>query len=86
MTLQCELYQLGKGKSPRKLTPKKSATKNGIVAAAADQMNAVNVSPPVPNLRLEAKLRAQVSKIINASYTPLDKVKHLTKFWCDLWA
>ncbi|XP_010428843.1 PREDICTED: uncharacterized protein LOC104713430 [Camelina sativa] len=47
-----------KGKSPRKTTPKKSATKNGIVAAA-DQMVGASVSPPVPNLRLEAKLRAE---------------------------
>lgn len=53
---------MAKGKSPRKTTPKKSAAKNGIVAAA-DQMVAANVSPPVPNLRLEAKLRAEVSKI-----------------------
>ena len=51
---------MAKGKSPRKTTPKKSATKNGIVAAG-DQMIAANVSPPVPNLRLEAKLRAEVS-------------------------
>ncbi|KFK42151.1 hypothetical protein AALP_AA2G217900 [Arabis alpina] len=41
-----------KGKSPRKTTPKKSVAKNGIVAVAGDQT-------PVPNLRLEAKLRAE---------------------------
>ncbi|EOA33492.1 hypothetical protein CARUB_v10019687mg [Capsella rubella] len=50
--------KVAKGKSPRKTTPKKSATKNGVLAAA-DQMIAANVSPPVPNLRLEAKLRAE---------------------------
>ncbi|KAL1214591.1 Replication factor C subunit 1 [Cardamine amara subsp. amara] len=53
--------KLGKGKSPRKSTPKKSATKNGI-----DQTNAVNVSPPVPNLRLEAKLRAEEDSRMSA--------------------
>lgn len=52
---------MAKGKSPRKSTPKKNATKNGIVATADDH---INVSPSLPNLRLEAKLRAEVSKTI----------------------
>ncbi|CAF2140564.1 BnaA02g18260D [Brassica napus] len=53
--------RMAKGKSPRKSTPKKNATKNGIVATADDH---INVSPSLPNLRLEAKLRAEVSKTI----------------------
>ncbi|EFH65410.1 nucleoside-triphosphatase/ nucleotide binding protein [Arabidopsis lyrata subsp. lyrata] len=57
--------KVAKGKSPRKTTPKKSAAKNGIVAAA-DQMVAANVSPPVPNLRLEAKLRAEEDSRMSA--------------------
>jgi hypothetical protein len=56
---------VAKGKSPRKTTPKKCATKNGIVAAG-DQMIAANVSPPVPNLRLEAKLRAEENSRMSA--------------------
>jgi DNA polymerase III delta prime subunit len=57
--------KVAKGKSPRKTTPKKCATKNGIVAAG-DQMIAANVSPPVPNLRLEAKLRAEENSRMSA--------------------
>lgn len=51
---------MAKGKSPRKSTPKKNAAKNnGNVAGDDDH---TNVSPlVVPNLRLEAKLRAEVS-------------------------
>lgn len=60
--------QLAKEKSPRKSTPKKSATKNGN-AAAADQKISASVSPTVPNLRLEAKLRAEVSKSSSESST-----------------
>ncbi|CDY44525.1 BnaCnng11360D [Brassica napus] len=47
--------KMAKGKSPGKSTPKKNATKNGTLAAD-DHMN---VSPSLPNLRLEAKLRAE---------------------------
>lgn len=50
---------MAKGKSPRKPTPKKNATKNGVVAGGDDDQQTY-VSPPVPNLRLEAKLRAEV--------------------------
>uniref|UniRef100_A0A1J3DXD2 Uncharacterized protein n=1 Tax=Noccaea caerulescens TaxID=107243 RepID=A0A1J3DXD2_NOCCA len=57
--------ELAKEKSPRKSTPKKSATKNGNVAAA-DQNIAANVSPTVPNLRLEAKLRAEEDSRMSA--------------------
>ncbi|CAN7123508.1 unnamed protein product [Brassica rapa subsp. narinosa] len=47
--------KMAKRKSPGKSTPKKNATKNGTLAAD-DHMN---VSPSLPNLRLEAKLRAE---------------------------
>ncbi|KAG2313505.1 hypothetical protein Bca52824_025062 [Brassica carinata] len=57
---------MAKGKSPRKSTPKKNATKNnGNVAADADDHT--NVSPlVVPNLRLEAKLRAEEDSRMSA--------------------
>lgn len=48
---------MAKGNSPGKSTPRKNATKNETLAAN-DHMN---VSPSLPNLRLEAKLRAEVS-------------------------
>ncbi|ESQ27359.1 hypothetical protein EUTSA_v10018028mg [Eutrema salsugineum] len=57
--------KLAKGKSPRKSTPKKSSTKNGIVAGS-DQSISANVSTPVPNLRLEAKLRAEEDSRMSA--------------------
>ncbi|KAG2282002.1 hypothetical protein Bca52824_053222 [Brassica carinata] len=46
---------MAKGNSPGKSTPRKNATKNETLAAN-DHMN---VSPSLPNLRLEAKLRAE---------------------------
>ena len=52
--------KMAKGKSPRKPTPKRNATKNGVVAGGDDDDQQTYVSPPVPNLRLEAKLRAEV--------------------------
>uniref|UniRef100_A0A0D3AR97 Uncharacterized protein n=1 Tax=Brassica oleracea var. oleracea TaxID=109376 RepID=A0A0D3AR97_BRAOL len=48
-------WWMAKGKSPGKSTPRKNATKNETLAAD-DHMN---VSPSLPNLRLEAKLRAE---------------------------
>ncbi|CAN6845605.1 unnamed protein product [Brassica oleracea var. botrytis] len=47
--------KMAKGNSPGKSTPRKNATKNETLAAN-DHMN---VSPSLPNLRLEAKLRAE---------------------------
>ncbi|KAJ0231687.1 p-loop containing nucleoside triphosphate hydrolases superfamily protein [Hirschfeldia incana] len=47
--------KMAKGKSPRKSTPKKNVAKNGTVATD----DHINVSLAVPNLRLEAKLRAE---------------------------
>ncbi|CAN8234134.1 unnamed protein product [Cochlearia groenlandica] len=58
--------KVAKGKSPRKSTPKKSAITNGVVAASADQTIGANSSPPVPNLRLEAKLRAEENSRMSA--------------------
>ncbi|KAF8103575.1 hypothetical protein N665_0188s0503 [Sinapis alba] len=56
--------KMAKGKSPRKSTPKKNAINKGVVAAADDQ---TYVSPlPVPNLRLEAKLRAEEDSRMSA--------------------
>ncbi|KAH0855418.1 hypothetical protein HID58_008032 [Brassica napus] len=57
--------KMAKGKSPRKSTPKKNATKNGIVATADDH---INVSPSLPNLRLEAKLRAEVRRFADVCW------------------
>ncbi|WZY77130.1 hypothetical protein YC2023_023514 [Brassica napus] len=53
---------MAKRKSPGKSTPKKNATKNGTLAAD-DHMN---VSPSLPNLRLEAKLRAEEDSRMSA--------------------
>ncbi|CAN6938823.1 unnamed protein product [Brassica oleracea] len=57
--------KMAKGKSPRKPTPKKNATKNGVVAGGDDDQQTY-VSPPVPNLRLEAKLRAEEDSRMSA--------------------
>ncbi|XP_018468890.2 uncharacterized protein LOC108840548 [Raphanus sativus] len=57
--------KMAKGKSPRKSTPKKNAAKNnGNVAGDDDH---TNVAPlVVPNLRLEAKLRAEEDSRMSA--------------------
>ncbi|KAH0938670.1 LOW QUALITY PROTEIN: hypothetical protein HID58_006131, partial [Brassica napus] len=61
------------GKSPRKSTPKKNATKNGIVATADDH---INVSPSLPNLRLEAKLRAEIRGcLLGSNYIPFSRLR-----------
>ncbi|CAF2205030.1 uncharacterized protein LOC106400398 [Brassica napus] len=58
--------KMAKGKSPRKPTPKRNATKNGVVAGGDDDDQRTYVSPPVPNLRLEAKLRAEEDSRMSA--------------------
>lgn len=46
-------------KSPAKITPKKNGTNNGSITA--NSIENEDLSTPIPNLRLEAKLRAEVS-------------------------
>ncbi|XP_010521243.1 PREDICTED: uncharacterized protein LOC104800189 isoform X2 [Tarenaya hassleriana] len=66
--------KLAKEKSPRKSTPKKNASKNGSIAA--NQTVAQKVSPPVTNLRLEAKLRAEARDLIEDSRMSAGKQIH----------
>lgn len=47
-----------KGKSPNSSTPKKNGVRNGKVLN--NVMESEEPSPPIPNLRLEAKLTAEV--------------------------